>query len=62
MRIDVDREADISHARIRTRGVAEALGFAMPAVEALATAVSELARNISEPGRGTTVTLKKWLR
>ncbi|MDB4959151.1 MAG: stage sporulation protein [Myxococcales bacterium] len=45
-RIDIQGEADVSQARIRTRDVAHGLGFESTAVEALATAVSELARNI----------------
>ena len=45
-RVDVDGEADVAQARIRTRDQARAAGFDGPAVEALATAVSELARNI----------------
>jgi anti-sigma regulatory factor (Ser/Thr protein kinase) len=45
-KIAIDDENDIAHARIRTRDIASGMGFARPAVEALATAVSELARNI----------------
>jgi len=45
-RVDVEGEADVAQARIRTRDQARALGFATTEVEALATAVSELARNI----------------
>ena len=45
-RVDVEGEEDVAQARIRTRDQARALGFASAEIEALATAVSELARNI----------------
>jgi anti-sigma regulatory factor (Ser/Thr protein kinase) len=45
-RVDVDGEAGVAQARIRTRDRARSLGFPASDVEALATAVSELARNI----------------
>jgi anti-sigma regulatory factor (Ser/Thr protein kinase) len=45
-KIAIDDENDVSHARIRSRDIASSMGFARPAVEAIATAVSELARNI----------------
>jgi negative regulator of sigma-B (phosphoserine phosphatase) len=45
-RVEIQDEADVSQARIRTRDVATRVGFTTSAVEALATAVSEIARNI----------------
>ncbi len=45
-RVDVDGEAGVAQARIRARDQARALGFDTTDIEALATAVSELARNI----------------
>jgi phosphoserine phosphatase RsbX len=45
-RIDIDGEEDVAHARIGARELAKQMGFGPVAVEALATAVSELARNI----------------
>jgi phosphoserine phosphatase RsbX len=47
-KIAIDGEVDIAHARIRARDLARAMGFADPAADALAIAVSELARNIVE--------------
>ena len=44
--IEIDGEEDVSHARIRARDLARSMGFGTPAADALATAVSELARNI----------------
>jgi anti-sigma regulatory factor (Ser/Thr protein kinase) len=45
-KIAIEGEEDIAHARIRSRDMASGMGFKLPAVEAIATAVSELARNI----------------
>jgi len=45
-RVDVDGEAGVSEARVRTRDRARSLGFSAIDVEALATAVSEIARNL----------------
>lgn len=45
-RIAIDGEADVAHARHRARELARDIGFASQDVEALAIAVSELARNI----------------
>ena len=45
-KISIDGEEDVAHARIRTRDMAKGMGFAVPAADAVATAVSELARNI----------------
>jgi phosphoserine phosphatase RsbX len=45
-RIGIDGEGDVAHARIRTRDLAHGIGFDPTSTEALATAVSELARNI----------------
>jgi serine/threonine-protein kinase RsbT len=36
----------VAHARIRSRDIARGMGFRQPALDAIATAVSELARNI----------------
>lgn len=45
-RIDVEGEADVARARIRARDHAKALGFQNADIEAFATAVSELVRNV----------------
>jgi phosphoserine phosphatase RsbX len=45
-RIGIDGEEDVAHARIGARELATRMGFAPVAIEALATAVTELARNI----------------
>ncbi len=50
-RIDVDDETGVHEARIRARDQARKLGFTTADVEAIATAVSELARNILEHAR-----------
>jgi anti-sigma regulatory factor (Ser/Thr protein kinase) len=47
-RISIEGDADVAHARIRTRDLASGMGFQQPALDAIATAVSELARNIVE--------------
>jgi phosphoserine phosphatase RsbX len=47
-KIAIEGEEDVAHARIRTRDLASAMGFKQPALDAIATAVSELARNIIE--------------
>jgi serine/threonine-protein kinase RsbT len=47
-KIAIEGEADVAHARIRSRDLASAMGFTQPALDAIATAVSELARNIVE--------------
>jgi anti-sigma regulatory factor (Ser/Thr protein kinase) len=55
-RVDVDGEAGVSEARVRTRDRARSLGFSPREVEALATAVSELARNIVVHASGGEIT------
>lgn len=45
-KLSIDGEEDVAHARIRTRELAHGMGFKAPAAAALATAVSELARNV----------------
>lgn len=45
-KIAIDGDADVAHARIRSRDLASSIGFEQPALDAIATAVSELARNI----------------
>lgn len=45
-KISIEGEEDVAHARIRSRDLATAMGFKQPALDAIATAVSELARNI----------------
>jgi phosphoserine phosphatase RsbX len=47
-KISIEGEEDVAHARIRTRDLASAMGFKQPALDAIATAVSEIARNIVE--------------
>jgi anti-sigma regulatory factor (Ser/Thr protein kinase) len=45
-KIAIEGEEDVAHARIRSRDIASSMGFRQPALDAIATAVSELARNI----------------
>lgn len=45
-KIDIGGEEDVAQARIRTRDLASVMGFKQPALDAIATAVTELARNI----------------
>ncbi len=45
-KISIEGAEDVAHARITTRDLASSMGFKQPALDALATAVSELARNI----------------
>ena len=45
-KISIEGDEDVAHARIRSRDVASGMGFRQPALDAIATAVSELARNI----------------
>lgn len=53
-RVDVARELDVVAARQRGRELAKALGFSSTEQTLIATAISELARNIvSYAGRGT---------
>lgn len=52
-RLPIREEADIVMARVRARGIARLLGLSEIAVEELATALSEVARNIVvHAGRG----------
>jgi serine/threonine-protein kinase RsbT len=46
IRVPIREEPDVAVARVRARELAAAEGFAEPATEAIATAVSEVARNI----------------
>lgn len=56
--IHIEREADIVHARQKGRELANRLGFSSTDQALLATAISEIARNIvTYAGRGT-VTLR----
>ena len=45
-KITIEDEHDVARARMRSRDIASGMGFETPAIEAIATAVSELARNI----------------
>jgi anti-sigma regulatory factor (Ser/Thr protein kinase) len=45
-KIEIGGEADVAYARIKARDAAQAIGFAAPDVEAIATAVSEVVRNV----------------
>lgn len=45
-KISIDSDADVAHARIRVRETARGMGFLPSDADAVATAVSELARNI----------------
>lgn len=55
-KITIDGEVDVAHARIRSRDIARKMGFEQPALDAIATAVSELARNIVvHAGKGEVV-------
>ncbi len=51
-KIEIQTEADIIHARRRARELAETLDFSVMAKTRLATAVSELARNVFHHGGG----------
>jgi serine/threonine-protein kinase RsbT len=56
VRVVVEHESDVAVARLRSRELARAQGLPESAVEALATAVSEVARNIVvHAGRGEIV-------
>jgi anti-sigma regulatory factor (Ser/Thr protein kinase) len=50
--VDIDDESAISQARMRARELARACGFSSAEVEALATAVSELAHNLVDHAGG----------
>lgn len=56
-RIDVDDEVGVAEARIRARDQARDVGFSAADCEAIATAVSELARNIINHARGGDIVL-----
>lgn len=58
-RIDIDGEADVAAARIRTRSFAHGLGLGPTQTEALASAVSELARNIVDHARGGEIVIEQ---
>jgi negative regulator of sigma-B (phosphoserine phosphatase) len=51
-RVDIDDETAVSQARMRVRELARACGFVSADVEALATAVSELAHNLLDHAGG----------
>ena len=53
VRVRIDGDADLVSARAEARAMAERLGFARPAPTLIATAISEIARNIVvHVGRG----------
>lgn len=52
VRVPVREEVDVAVARQAARAAARQLGFQLTAVEAIATAVSEVARNIVVHSRG----------
>ncbi|NVB78228.1 MAG: SpoIIE family protein phosphatase [Kofleriaceae bacterium] len=58
-KIDIGGEADVAHVRIKTRDAAHGLGFAGPDVEAIATAVSEIVRNVVEHAHHGEVVLRR---
>ena len=45
-RLSLSRDSDVAEARLRVRELGARLGFAVSAIEALATATSEVARNV----------------
>ncbi len=51
-RVDIEDETSVAEARIRARDLARACGFSAAEVEALATAVSELAHNLVDHAGG----------
>ncbi|HVD56839.1 MAG TPA: ATP-binding protein [Thermoleophilaceae bacterium] len=56
VRVRIDGDADLVSARAEARAMAERLGFARPAPTLIATAISEIARNIVvHVGRGEIV-------
>jgi anti-sigma regulatory factor (Ser/Thr protein kinase) len=62
-RIGVDGEGDVAQARIRTRELAEGVGLPPYAIEELAIAVSELARNmVTHAGGGEIVIARSGTR
>lgn len=46
IRVAIRQDCDVAIARLRARALAQAIGLAHPAVEAVATAVTEIASNI----------------
>jgi serine/threonine-protein kinase RsbT len=58
IRIPVREEPDVAIARQTARAAARALGFPTSGVEAIATAVSEVARNIAVHSRGGEVVVR----
>jgi serine/threonine-protein kinase RsbT len=46
LRVTIREDCDVVVARLRARTLAERIGFTHPAVEAIATAVTEITRNI----------------
>jgi anti-sigma regulatory factor (Ser/Thr protein kinase) len=59
MKIEIGSEADVAHVRIKTRDAAYGLGFAAPDVEAIATAVSEIVRNVVDHAHHGEVVLRR---
>ena len=57
--IDIDGDEDVAHARILTRDAANGLGFSATAVDAIVTAVSELARNVVDHAERGEVVLRR---
>ncbi|MFB3889672.1 MAG: anti-sigma regulatory factor [Candidatus Bathyarchaeia archaeon] len=58
-RIEIKNEADIINARVRTKILAESLGFNYMDQTRIATAVSELARNALEHAGGGQLTIEE---
>ena len=58
-KIEIHTEADIIHARRLARELAETLNFSVMSKTRLATAVSELARNVFHHGGGGHMALEK---
>lgn len=58
-KIEIQTEADIIHARRKARELAEELTFSVMGKTRLATAVSELARNVYHHGGGGHMLLEK---
>lgn len=58
-KIEVGGEADVAYARIKTRDAAQAIGFPAPDVEAIATAVSEVVRNVVDHAHNGELVLRR---
>lgn len=57
-RVPIRREVDVAVARQAARALARELGFTSTATEAIATAVSEIARNIGDHSRGGEIAMR----